>query len=172
MALIKQIAVAAILVSGMLLFLLSPVQVLVVHDGETAFLRVPCVLGNGFHTRYIHSVQRTPVEDYYRVVDGRIWQWEECVVSHNAGLPVGEPRNGRFISDGRWFRFRGGRYVWTVLYERVGTADIGRNELFLTAPVKIEYDLYKILPAKRIAYSLDQEPLLSAFRNEKTDPAR
>ncbi len=66
----------------------APVYVLSVsrRDGETVFRRIvspstPIVFG------YIHSVERTPVEDELRAAGGRFWQWEVRVRSHNAGLP-------------------------------------------------------------------------------------
>ena len=39
----------------------------------------PAAVGHKFYTRYIHSVELTPVEDDYIVVDGKLWSWEERV---------------------------------------------------------------------------------------------
>lgn len=104
---IKVILCFSMILSALLFLYFVPVWVLTLSDGEISLLSRPSILGYPFITRYVHSVERTPVEDEYRVVGGRIWGWEERVVSQNAGLPIVVPRNGRLVVDGEWFRFRG-----------------------------------------------------------------
>ena len=85
------------------LFLLSlgmtlavwPVNVIsICTDGGEAVFSAPVPEGWAFTSRMIHSLEKTPVEDEYRVVSGRIWQWEERFQSNNAGLPTEVPVNG------------------------------------------------------------------------------
>ncbi|MDR2934778.1 MAG: DUF1850 domain-containing protein [Candidatus Adiutrix sp.] len=97
------------------------------EDGAEVF-RVLLPLGREYATRYTHSVQKTPVEDYYRVIGGRIWGVRERVQSHNAGLPFAAPEGGRFRLDPPWMLVEGGRQSWTEIHLRVGDAEFGRNE--------------------------------------------
>jgi len=67
------------------------------RNGDIIF-ESPTALGHEFTTRYIHSVELTPVEDEYRILGGKLWTWEERVRSTNAGLPFDRPEHGRFIT--------------------------------------------------------------------------
>ncbi len=87
--------------------------------------------GWSIKSQIVHSLERTPVEDEYRVVGGRIWQWEERFRSNNAGLPTVEPSCGRFLSSKEWFVIRGGRNRWESLDYRIGTSSLGKNVLVL-----------------------------------------
>jgi hypothetical protein len=122
------------------LFLLSlgialatwPVSVISIStDKGKAIFYGPIPEGWTFTSRIIHSLEKTPVEDEYRVVSGRIWQWEERFQSNNAGLPTEVPENGQFLSAPGWFIIRGGRNRWGVLRYRVGSSGLGRNILTL-----------------------------------------
>jgi hypothetical protein len=122
------------------LFLLSlgtalygwPATVLEIRLGNGNILfREPVPEGWAFTSRIVHSLERTPVEDEYRLVGGRIWQWQERFRSNNAGLPTVVPSNGRFLSSSEWFILRGGRNRWQCLDYRVGTSSLGRNVLTL-----------------------------------------
>ena len=84
-------------------------------------------LGQEFGTGFIHSVQRTPVLDVYRIAGGRIWLWREYVQSHNAGLPFQAPAFGRFRLQYPWMVIEGGRQAWPRIVLRVGNAELGRN---------------------------------------------
>lgn len=97
------------------------------NDGNTLFV-APARVGNVFTTRYIHSVEKTPVEDEYRIVSGRLWMWEERVRSSNAGLPSIRPVNGRFIETQEWFIYQGGRTSVEEYYYRVGDSRFGLNQ--------------------------------------------
>ncbi len=77
-----------------------------IDGGETVF-SAPVPEGWAFTSRIVHSLEKTPVEDEYRVVSGQIWQWEERFQSNNAGLPTEVPSNGRFVSSPGWFIIRG-----------------------------------------------------------------
>ncbi|MBP7079077.1 MAG: DUF1850 domain-containing protein [Synergistales bacterium] len=143
---------AAMIFSAALFMACAPVWVLEISSGKEVLLSRPTPVGFPFMTRYIHSVEKTPVEDDYRVVSGRIWAWEERVVSHNAGLPVVTPRNGRLISDGEWFRFRGGRSSWRKYYYRVGDDSIGRNILQLPGELPTIHELFRTYPSKRLEF--------------------
>jgi hypothetical protein len=97
------------------------------EDGAELF-RALLPLGREYATRYTHSVQKTPVEDYYKIIRGRIWSVRERVQSHNAGLPFAAPEGGRFILAPPWMLVEGGRQNWPEINLRVGDAEIGRNE--------------------------------------------
>lgn len=124
---------------------------------------MPAPVGAVFIAKYIHSVEKTPVEDEYRVTGGRIWVWEERVVSQNAGLPFIKPRNGRLIADGEWFRFRGGRSSMQTIFYRVGDNRTGRNVLVFFSPHPWEYEAFRLFPGKRLRLSVKITPLACAI---------
>ena len=95
--------------------------------GGSLIFQSPVSLGHTFTTRYIHSVELTPVEDEYKIAKGLLWTWEERVRSTNAGLPFDKPKYGRFMDNGEWMIFQGGRMSWKEYYYRVGNKNIGRN---------------------------------------------
>lgn len=108
--------------------------------------------GDSFTLRFIHSVEKTPVEDEYRGVNGRIRLWEERTVSHNAGLPSEAPRNGSFIMGPDWMHIRGGGQSLPLLRYRVGNAQLGRNILILSK--KNEISLFEKYPLSVIEFSI------------------
>jgi len=118
-------------------------------NGEILF-REPVPEGWSFTSRIIHSLERTPVEDEYRVVCGRIWQWQERFRSNNAGLPTVAPSNGRFLSSPVWFVLQGGRNRWQLLDYRVGTSSLGRNVLALEGYGS--FALFERLAGERIQF--------------------
>lgn len=150
------------LVSGVLLFLCvalagRPVDSLHIERAQGLGLRSLLPLGHSFTTRYIHSVERTPVEDVYYGMDGRICQWRTRTRSHNAGLPATAPVPGRFVSEDPWLVLEGGRLSWDALYLRVGNAQFGQNELDLQATSTLL--LYKMFPDERVRLSTARLPL-------------
>lgn len=107
--------------------------------------------------RIIHSLEKTPVEDEYRVVSGRIWQWEERFRSNNAGLPTEVPAEGRFLSASGWFISRGGRNRWETLHYRVGNSDLGRNVVFPGGFQALK--LFEVFPGEKMTFSVSERPL-------------
>lgn len=134
-----------------------PVDFMEIRSGDTRILAMPMHSGQKFITRYIHSVQLTPVEDEYHIVGGRIWGWEERVQSHNAGLPFEAPPNGRFIMDPPWMRFQGGRHSWSELIYRVGNDTFGKNEWVF--PPSPPIAIYRLHPGKRMTITVKKLPL-------------
>lgn len=126
----------------------APVSVLEIAPSGGTFLRQIAPVGQPFVLRYIHSVELTPVEDEYSVSDGTFWQWEERVRSHNAGLPLEASKTGKFLTGKDWFRFRGGRQSFNVLFLRVGDGERGRNELDLVGSGR--WELFKQFPGQRL----------------------
>jgi hypothetical protein len=114
------------LLLGALLLAELPVSYLTI-TGDGVSLASPVPNGSSFTTTYIHSVEKTPVIDRYRIVGGKIWVWEEKVRSHNAGLPFDAPEHGSFIMDSGWMIIRGGRRSMESIAYRVGNSEIGRN---------------------------------------------
>lgn len=127
----------------------------------------PAANGNKFITRYIHSVERTPVEDDYRITAGRIWMWEERVRSSSAGLPSLEPAKGRFIDSGNWFVYQGGRYSVSEYYYRVGNHHYGLNQADFEPFGRS--NLYKIYKGERLRVSVERINLSKArlYADEK-----
>lgn len=144
--------------------LCSPVSVIALSEERGTWLRTPVPLGQRLVTGYIHSVQKTPVEDEYVVSDGWIWQWQERVKSHNAGLPTESPRNGSFSADSEWFVFRGGRMKWKTLMIRVGSERLGRNTLAFAPPLEdVSYELFTVLPERVLFLQVYGLPLVEGL---------
>ncbi|HRV71918.1 MAG TPA: DUF1850 domain-containing protein [Thermovirgaceae bacterium] len=151
------------MVSAVLMAATYPVDVLGITEGDSVYYRRPVPVGFRFVSRYIHSVEKTPVEDDYRVVGGSIWSWEERVLSQNAGMPFVRPRNGRLIMDEDWMRFRGGRYSWEDLYVRIGDNRFGENEMFGHSPWTGYFRLFELLPSRRLLFSVRKDSLFLAL---------
>ena len=125
-----------------------PVNRLRIHDGEAALCAAPVRSGAPFITEYEHSVQLSPVIDEYRIVQGRIWSWEERVQSHNAGLPFDAPKRGRFVMSPPWMIVRGGEIGMERIAYRIGSTEFGKNRWRL--PPFDEIAAYEILPTRRV----------------------
>lgn len=141
-----------------------PVDVLEIHfaqqrseSGNTIFLRVPVLLGRDVANTIIHSVERTPVIDEYRVQEGRIWAWREKIKSHNAGLPSLKPERGRFTHEPPWMIIEGTGQSWETLHYRVGTEELGKNVLCLSSLPCLE--LWREIPGKLLEFSARRNAL-------------
>lgn len=145
--------------------LMWPVDFMEIRTKDAQILAMPLYSGQVFITRYIHSVQLTPVEDEYVIVGGRLWGWEERVQSHNAGLPFDAPANGRFIVDPPWMRIQGGRNSWESLIYRVGTDSIGKNEWIF--PPRPPIKIYQRHPGKRVTITVKRLALVKALGQKK-----
>jgi hypothetical protein len=142
----------------------SPVSVVALSEERGTWMRLPVPLGQRLTTTYIHSVQKTPVEDEYVVSDGWIWQWQERVKSHNAGLPTESPRNGEFSAGPDWFVFRGGGMKWKTLLLRVGTERIGQNKIEFSRPwEEVSYELFRILPDRVLFLQIYELPFVEGM---------
>ncbi len=143
-----------------LIFLFTvPVQTLTIRsmDGKTLFT-FPVTNKSSFVLGFIHSVEKTPVESEYRVLSGKIRQWEERFISQNAGLPTEAPQNGRFIMDRKWMILRGGGLVARNIRYRVGNDLLGRNRLLL--PDGSELALYEDFPGDILVFSAETTDFL------------
>lgn len=116
--------------------------------------------GNKFTTRYIHSVELTPIEDEYRIVDGKIWMWEERVRSSGAGLPSMRPKNGRFLASGGWLIYQGSRNPVSQYYYRIGNQYFGLNQADF-APFGRK-DFYKIYTGEKLLVKVEAKSLFLA----------
>lgn len=119
---------------------------------------LPAAHGQRLITEYIHSVEKTAVEDEYRITNGKIWTWEERVKSSNAGMPSVLPKYMRFSSRAGKMIFRGGRLAHETLNLRIGNETFGRNKLRMP-PFETE-KLYKTLPGKRLEITVVRKPYL------------
>ena len=120
----------------------------------------PTALGHKFTTRYIHSVELTPVEDEYRVLDGKLWAWEERVRSTNAGLPFDKPEYGKFIETDEWMVYQGGRMSWSVYYYRIGNKKLGLNQVCFEPFGRRNF--FDIFPGERLIISVKKAPFMFA----------
>ena len=116
-------------------------------------------LGRGYETRIIHSVQLTPVVDRYRILEGRIWGWQELVLSHNAGLPFARPERGRFGYLGPWMLVEGGGASWSELRYRVGTEHLGKNAFYY--PSVGVAQLWRDAPGQALTFTVKREPFVA-----------
>lgn len=135
-----------------------PVDVLRIHDVSGAcLLSQPAVPGLAVWTGYVHSLQRTPVWDSYRVAAGRLWTWQEYVQSHNAGLPHTAPERGRFALHPPWMLVEGATRL-PELRLRVGSAQLGRNHLALCAGGRGRViPLYALQPRRLLRFSVQRQ---------------
>jgi len=64
--------------------------------------------GDGMETVYIHSVEKSPVHEYFRIGEDLRFRLEETAFSScNTGLPSYTEGKEIFVSDGRGFRVTG-----------------------------------------------------------------
>ncbi len=108
---------------------------------------------------FIHSVEKTPVESEFRVLSGKVRQWEERFLSHNAGLPTEAPPNGRFIMDKDWMILRGGGLAVQSIRYRVGNEQFGRNYMVLPDGAKIL--LFEEYPGRILFFSAESTSFLN-----------
>ena len=129
-----------------------PIDALVVrNDVGQIVLREAMPLGRGFATRYIHSLELSPVEDEYVAQDGLIRQWRSRVQSHNAGMPSLTPDRGRVYMDPPWIVFEGAIISLTNFSLRVGNETLGQNHLRVDGgPWQ---PLYRTFPDQRLHFS-------------------
>ena len=127
-----------------------------ISDNGTLLCSVPLAHGHRIETSYIHSVEKTAVKDSYIIADGKIWTWEECVRSSNAGMPSVLPKYTRFINTVNGLVFRGGRTASEHINLRSGNETYGRNTL-RAAPYKT-IALYKELPNRRLTIRIVRKP--------------
>ncbi|NLD05694.1 MAG: DUF1850 domain-containing protein [Synergistaceae bacterium] len=120
----------------------------------------PVSIGHRFTTRYIHSVELTPVEDEYKIAGGLLWVWEERVRSTNAGLPFDKPKYGRFINTGEWMIFQGGRMSWKEYYYRIGNKNIGQNQITLEPFGRRNF--FELFAGERLVIRILKMPLIYA----------
>ena len=144
-----------------LTFLLCvPVESLTVRSSDGSSISVcPVAPGDSFMLSFIHSVEKTPVESEFRVLSGKVRQWEERFLSHNAGLPTEAPPNGRFIMDKDWMILRGGGLAVQSIRYRVGNEQFGRNYMVLPDGAKIL--LFEEYPGRILFFSAESTSFLN-----------
>lgn len=120
--------------------------------GDSVVLHAPALLGRPIEASIIHSVQLTPVIDEYRIQEGRLWSWQERIMSHNAGLPSLKPERGRFVYDPPWMIVEGTGESWENFVYRVGTGELGRNTLRVSPSPR--RDLWREMPGTRLVFSI------------------
>ncbi len=143
-----------------LIFLLCvPVESLSIRFSDgSSFLVLPVAPGDSFLLSFIHSVEKSPVESEFRVLSGKVRQWEERFLSHNAGLPTEAPPNGRFVMDTEWMILRGGGLAVRSFRYRVGNEQYGRN--FMVLPDGTKILLFEEYPGCILLFSAEATSLL------------
>lgn len=134
------------------------VDFLEIKDTDSLLYSAPLAHGQRLTTSYVHSVEKTDVEDDYRILNGKLWTWEERVRSSNAGMPSILPKYTRFINSGNGLIFRGGRIALDSLNLRIGNEKLGQNRAELVPFKKL--DLYKILPGKLLTLEVARKAYL------------
>lgn len=163
--------VSLLIVTCVVVILCSPVSIVALSEERGTWLRVPAPLGQMLVTSYVHSVQKTPVQDEYVLSGGWIWQWQEKSKSHNAGLPTEPPRNGSFRNETGWFVFRGGRMKWKTLVIRVGSNRIGLNRIGFAPPWDdVSYDLFEVLPERIVYLQVYEMPFVEGVLRKSIPP--
>ena len=142
------------------IFLFSvPVESLAIRSSDGSLIRAcPVAPGNSFMLSFIHSVEKTPVESEFRVLSGKVRQWEERFLSHNAGLPTEAPPNGRFIMEKKWMVLRGGGLAVKSFRYRVGNGQFGRN--FMVLPDGTKIVLFEEYSGRALLFSAESTSLL------------
>jgi len=165
---------AALTLTVLVFLIFVPIPSVEILVGGRLWFKVPVALGAKFETSYEHSVQKTPVIDEYVISCGRIWQWQERVKSHNAGLPFEVPRNGKFLTTNEWFYFRGGRWNWSCFFLRVGNDILGKNVIVFGdgfidgASKKTTYKLFAMLRGRRLAVRWASTTVASCLFSNKS----
>ena len=89
------VIVAAALIAALGSFPVHVLQIDALREGSPVFVRIVCP-GSEFALGFIHSVELSPVWDYFRIDDSyRIILYETAIRSFNTGLPstlTGEER--------------------------------------------------------------------------------
>ncbi|MCC7576498.1 MAG: hypothetical protein KK926_06655, partial [Methanomethylovorans sp.] len=83
-----------------------------------------------------------------------------------AGLPFDKPKYGRFMDNGEWMIFQGGRMSWKEYYYRVGNKNIGRNQITLEPFGRRNF--FELFEGERLIIRILKMPLISAkfYRTE------
>ena len=161
----------AFLAQGALFFMLLgvclalwPVPVIQASSQKGLGFSQPAPLGQELHTRMIHSVQLTPVEEYIAPLHGLLWPWRTRIQSHNAGLPFALPSPGRFYAAPPWMILQGGRRAEQEVWFRVGTEELGTNEARVTPGGW--HALYRTMPLARLHITVQQRPLWQVLQGQ------
>lgn len=143
----------------------------ILDGGADIVFQSPASLGHKFTTRYIHSVELTPVEDEYHVVGGKLWAWEERVRSSKAGMPSLRPRNGRYLETSEWMIYQGGRVSWHEYYYRIGNDVLGQNQVVWEPFGRRNF--YEIFTGRRLTVRVVKKPFILAkfFRADELENA-
>lgn len=131
----------------------QPAQVLVVADADTGatLLAVPVADGDRVTLRYTHSVERTPVEDVYRVdgtvLDNDLMRFQ----SYGWGLPAG----ANVTLDDGWFVFDPDRQYGEV-YVKPGR--VAGHELTVGGTT---YDLVALSNAESVRIAVERRGMVA-----------
>jgi hypothetical protein len=145
---------AASLLVGALFF--WPVRVFRLESSR-ARAGFPVPLGQILRSRFIHSVQLSPVEDDYIVTARGLWTLEERTRTFSAGLPTEAPRNGAFLVTREGYTVLDRRRVDPLFY-RVGNGRLGRNTLTWMPPGGA-VPVFLLVPGARLTLGTELSPL-------------
>jgi hypothetical protein len=104
-----------------------PVNYFTASSRGKIILASPAPNAYPFFTEYAHSFQLTPVIDDYRLVNGKIWGWEERTQPRGAAPPSLPSPNPRLTISPPWMIIRGRRNETSLINYRVGNARFGRD---------------------------------------------
>ena len=156
-AAVALVAVALVVVAGSVGFAAAqPDRVLVVEDADTGdtLLSVPVHDGSTVTLAYMHSVEKTPVEDVYTVNGTRLDNTLMRFKSYGWGLPA---RENVTLEDG-WFVFDPNR-SYEEFYVKPGR--IAGHTLTVDGET---YDLVERSNASSVRIAVERRSPLSAFQ--------
>lgn len=117
----KPLNILAIIAIMAIIFLAYPVKTLTVgNKGNNIVYQQLIRNGDRFTIRCIHSVEKTPVDETYEIIDGEITLVETVYSDFGAGLPYCSFKNQSFIREPGKFRITGYNLKIPRLDIRVG----------------------------------------------------
>jgi hypothetical protein len=91
-------------VSPCFLISLHALQIKALREGNVVFMQIVHP-NDRFEAGYIHSVERCPVREFFRIDENfRIILYETTFASSNTGLPSALSGNEKFHNEGEFFR--------------------------------------------------------------------
>lgn len=138
----------------MLLFIITrPALIIENREGEVLLI-LPLFREDGFSTYYIHSVEKTPVIEFFQVEGRSLLLTKTIFSSYGAGLPL--DHNG-FSQGNDFFLIQDIHKTFSIIYFRVSTT---ADQYLLIGDKKI---YFQEIISPRDRFSIRGAPLYSFF---------
>lgn len=134
--------------------------VLVVKDTETSLLlwSQPVKNGGTFGIRWIHSIHRTPVVEYYQVQDGSIVLKELTFEDYGIGMESELSPGEKLITENGKFRIVNMNRVFPALHLFVGQVRANHTLLFQEQEIPLETI---VKPGSAITIEVEQRTIFN-----------